>query len=62
MTTTVKRSVPPSTLVKMGNPLVRMHLGSPLHGVADHAFLVLHLTGRKAHACTARREPSISGG
>ena len=42
MTTTVKRSVPPSTLVKMGNPLVRMHLGSPLHGVADHAFLVLH--------------------
>jgi hypothetical protein len=47
MTSTVKRSVPPHTLVKMGNPLVRMLLGSPLHGVLDHSFLVLHLTGRK---------------
>ena len=47
MTTTVKRSVPPPTLVKMGNPLVRTLLGSPLHGVLDHSFLVLHLTGRK---------------
>jgi hypothetical protein len=43
----VKRSVPPLTLVKMGNPLVRMLLGSPLHGMLDHSFLVLHLTGRK---------------
>ena len=32
MTTTVKRSVPPPALVKMGNPLVRMLLGSPLLG------------------------------
>ena len=47
MTTTVKRSVPPPTLVKMGNPLVRMLLGSRLHGMLDHSFLVLHLTGRK---------------
>jgi hypothetical protein len=47
MTTAVKRSVPPPTLVKMGNPLVRMLLGSPLHGMLDHSFLVLHLTGRK---------------
>jgi hypothetical protein len=47
MTSTVKRSVPPPTLVKMGNPLVRMLLGSPLHGVLDDSFLVLHLTGRK---------------
>ena len=47
MTATVKRSVPPPTLVKMGNPLVRMLLGSPLHGVLDHSFLVLHLTGCK---------------
>ena len=31
MISTVKRSVPPPTLVKMGNPLVRMLLGSPLH-------------------------------
>lgn len=47
MTSTVKRSVPPPTLVKIGNPLVRMVLGSPLHGMLDHSFLVLHLTGRK---------------
>ena len=47
MTSTVKRSVPHPALVKMGNPLVRMLLGSPLHGVLDDSFLVLHLTGRK---------------
>ena len=47
MTSTVKRSVPPPTLVKMGNPLVRLLLGSPLHGVLDDSLLVLHLTGRK---------------
>jgi F420H(2)-dependent quinone reductase len=47
MTSTVKRSVPPPTLVKMGNPLVRMLLGSPLHGTLDDSFVVLHLTGRK---------------
>jgi hypothetical protein len=47
MTSTVKRSVPPAALVKMGNPLVRMILGSPLHRVFDDSFLVLRLTGRK---------------
>jgi F420H(2)-dependent quinone reductase len=47
MTSTVKRSVPPPALVTMGNPVVRMLLGSPLHGVLDDSFLVLHLTGRK---------------
>jgi hypothetical protein len=47
MTSVVKRSVPPPILVKMGNPLVRMLLGSPLHRVLDDSFLVLHLTGRK---------------
>jgi hypothetical protein len=47
MTSTVKRSVPPPTLVKMGNPLVRMLLSSPLHGMLDDSFVVLHLTGRK---------------
>ncbi len=47
MTSIVKRSVPPPTLVKVGNPLVRMLLGSPLHGMLDDSFLVLHLTGRK---------------
>ena len=47
MTSTVKRSVPPPALLKMGNPLVRTLLGSPLHGMLDDSFLVLHLTGRK---------------
>ena len=47
MTSTLKRSAPRPALVKMGNPLVRMLLGSPLHGVLDDSFLVLHLTGRK---------------
>ena len=47
MTSTVKRFVPPPALVKMGNPLVRLLLGSPLHGMLDDSFLVLHLTGRK---------------
>ena len=39
--------MPPPALVKMGNPLVRMLLGSPLHGALDGSFLVLHLVGRK---------------
>ena len=30
MTSTVKQSVPPPALVKMGNPLVSMVLDSPL--------------------------------
>ena len=47
MTSIVKRSVPPPTLVKMGNPLVRLLLGSPLHGMLDDSYLVLHLSGRK---------------
>ena len=47
MASTMKRSVPPRALVKMGNPLVRMLLGSPLHEVLDDSFLTLHLTGRK---------------
>jgi hypothetical protein len=55
MTSTVKRSVPPPALVKMGNPLVRMLLGSPLHRVLDQSFLVLHLTGRK----TGRRPSPV---
>ena len=32
---------------RLGNPLVRMLLRSPLHRVLDGSFLVLHLTGRK---------------
>lgn len=47
MTSAVQRSVPPPALVKIGNPLVRMILGSPLHRMLDHSLLVLHVTGRK---------------
>src|SRR5262249_1925373 len=47
MTSPGKRSVPPPALAKMGNPLVRMLLASPLRGMLDDSVLVLHLTGRK---------------
>ena len=47
MTSVVRRPAPPPALVKMGNPLVRMILGSPLHGLLDGHFLVLHVDGRK---------------
>jgi hypothetical protein len=47
MTSIVKRSAPPPVLLKLGAPLVRMILGSPLHGMLDDSLLVLHLTGRK---------------
>jgi F420H(2)-dependent quinone reductase len=47
MTGAVKRSVPPHAVAKVGNPLIRTLLGSPLHGVLDDSVLVLHLTGRK---------------
>ena len=45
MTSTVQRSVPPAHLVRLGNPLVRMLLGSPLHRILDGAFLVLQVAG-----------------
>jgi hypothetical protein len=31
----------------MWNPVVRALLGSPLHGMVDNVFLILHVTGRK---------------
>lgn len=43
----VKQSVLLPALVKIGNPLVRLLVCSPLHGIVDDSFLVLHLTGRK---------------
>jgi hypothetical protein len=47
MTSIVKQSRPPPVLVKLGNPVVRRLLGSPLHRLLDGSLLVLHLTGRK---------------
>jgi len=38
---------PPRVLVRIGNPVVRMLLRSPLHGLADSSVLLLRVTGRK---------------
>ena len=47
MTSAVERRVPPSALIRIGNPVVRLLLRSPLHGMLDSATLLLHVTGRK---------------
>jgi hypothetical protein len=47
MTTTITRSVPPTALVRAINPLARLLLRSPAHGLIDEAVLLLHVTGRK---------------
>ena len=48
MTSAVERKVPPSILIKISNPVVRLLLRSPLHGPLDSAVLLLHVTGRKS--------------
>jgi hypothetical protein len=47
MTSTVKRTVPPPALIRLGNPLVSVMLRSPLHGLIDSSVLLLHVTGRQ---------------
>jgi hypothetical protein len=47
MTSAVKQTVPPRALSRLGNPMVRMLLRSPLHGMLDASVLLLHVTGRK---------------
>ena len=47
MTSTAKRPSPPPALVKLGNPLVRLLLDSPLHRLLDSRVLILHVPGRK---------------
>jgi F420H(2)-dependent quinone reductase len=47
MTSTVKRTVPPPALIRLGNPIVAALLRSPLHGLLDPSMLLLHVTGRK---------------
>ncbi len=47
MTSAVTQVLPPRALVRMGNPVVRLLLRSPLHGLLDRTILILHLTGRK---------------
>jgi len=45
--TTIQRTVPPRVLIRLGNPVVRVLLRSPLHGMLDPSVLLLHVTGRK---------------
>lgn len=47
MSTTIQRTMPPRALIRLANPVVRMLLRSPLHGLAGPAVLLLHVTGRK---------------
>lgn len=47
MTTAIAQRKPPTALTKVGNPVVRVLLGSPLHRGLDSSLLVLHVTGRK---------------
>jgi len=47
MTSIITKNAPPAALVRAVNPLARLVLRSPLHGVLDPAVLVLHVTGRK---------------
>jgi hypothetical protein len=47
MTTTVKRAVPPTAMVRAFNPVARALLRSPAHGIFDSSVLILHVTGRR---------------
>jgi hypothetical protein len=53
MTSTVKQPSavtqirPPRVLIRLGNPMVRLLLCSPLHGLADSSVLLLCVTGSK---------------
>lgn len=47
MTNAVKRTAPPRAVVTAVNPLVRLLLRSPLHGLLDESVVLLHVTGRK---------------
>jgi hypothetical protein len=47
MTSVITRKVPPAALVRAINPVARLLLRSPLHGVLDPTVLLLHVTGRK---------------
>lgn len=47
MTSTIQRSAPPPALIRAFNPMVRLLLRSPSHGMLDSSVLLLHVTGRK---------------
>ena len=47
MTAALTRTPPPLFLVRLGNPIMRTILRSPIHRIVDGSLLLLHLTGRK---------------
>ena len=47
MTSVITRKAPPAALVRAFNPVARLLLRSPLHGLLDPTVLLLHVTGRK---------------
>src|SRR3954468_4920414 len=53
----VRRQEPPAIVLTVMNPIFAGALRSPLHGVVDKAFMLLHLTGRK----TGRRYSLVVG-
>jgi hypothetical protein len=48
MTAPVERAIPPAVVTRIGNPVLRTLLRSPLHGVVDRQFLLLHVPGRRS--------------
>ena len=53
----VRSNEPPAIVLSVMNPIFRTILGSPLHGLVDKAFMLVHLTGRK----TGRRYSIVVG-
>jgi hypothetical protein len=53
----VRRQEPPAIVLTVMNPIFAGVLRSPLHGVVDKAFMLLHPTGRK----TGRRYSIVVG-
>ena len=43
----VRHSEPPAIVLTVMNPIFGFLIRSPLHGVVDKAFMLVHLTGRK---------------
>jgi hypothetical protein len=43
----VQSTPPPNAVIKVVNPVIRVLLRSPLHGLADKKLLLLTVTGRK---------------
>ena len=44
----VQVAEPPRAMLKVANAIFRTLLRSPVHGLVDQAFMLLHVTGRKS--------------